>query len=65
MTSWDLSEKIHEFHDDIARALYKSYTMNDTVFSVAFGLHQGVISESDIPESAREDVIRIASVLKK
>ena len=33
MSVWDLNQHIHEFHNEIARSLYKSYTMSDTILS--------------------------------
>ena len=51
---WDLNEKIHEFHDDIARELYKSYTsINDPTFSVVFGIRQGVIDIDEVNEDCK------------
>lgn len=49
MSVWDLNDKIHEFHDDIARELYKAYySIGDPTYSVAFGVRQGVIDIEEI-----------------
>ena len=53
---WDLNDKIHEYHDEIARTLYKSYTINNPIFSVAFGIANGVLSIDEVEESCRERV---------
>jgi hypothetical protein len=46
---WDLNDRIHEFHDDIARELYKAYSsIGDPIYSVAFGVRQGVIDIKEI-----------------
>lgn len=46
---WDLNDKIHEFHNDIARELYKAYSsISDPTYSVAFGVRQGVIDIEEI-----------------
>ena len=46
---WDVNDKIHEFHDEIARELYKAYSsIGDPIYSVAFGVRQGVIDLEEI-----------------
>jgi len=62
---WDLNEKIHEYHNEIARELYKAYTMNDPVFSVVFGIVQGVISLEDVDESCRDRVSRLSDAISR
>ena len=65
ITVWDLNQVIHEYHNEIARDLYKSYTMNDPVFSVAFGLKQGVISLQDIEENCRDEIISLYELFSR
>ncbi|WP_027856634.1 hypothetical protein [Marinobacterium jannaschii] len=62
---WDVNQAVHDYHDGIARELYKTYCMNDPLFSVVFGVHQGLISIDDVPEEVRIDVERMASSIKK
>lgn len=53
---WDLNDKINEYHDEIARTLYSSYTINNPIFSVAFGIANGVLTIDEVEESCRERV---------
>jgi hypothetical protein len=57
---WDLDRKIHEYHQEIARSLYKSYTLNNPIFTVAFGITQGVISKDEVDESCRSRVLNLS-----
>ncbi len=51
MTVWDLSEKIHKFHDGTARDLYKFYELSgDPRNSVARGVSIGILKMDDIQE---------------
>ena len=61
---WDLDRKIHEYHQEIARSLYKSYTLNNPIFTVAFGIAQGVISKDEVDESCRDRVLSLSKELQ-
>ena len=61
---WDLDRKIHEYHQEIARSLYKSYTLNNPIFTAAFGITQGVISIDEVDESCRGRVLRLCKEMK-
>jgi len=63
ISTWDLNQLIHEYHSEIARELYKSYTMNDPVFSVAFGVAQGVISIKDVDKTCRDEISSLADAI--
>ena len=63
LSVWDLNQAIHEYHDDIARELYKSYTMSDPIFTVAFGVSRGVIKLEDVEESCKEDVEKLSAAM--
>jgi hypothetical protein len=65
ISTWDLNQLIHEYHNDIARELYKSYTMNDPIFSVAFGVAQGLISLNDVDKTCREKVSSLSAAISK
>ncbi len=54
ITVWDLNDKIHEYHSEIARALYKTYTMTDPAFPVAFAIKQGVLTIEEVNEDCRQ-----------
>ncbi len=61
---WDMNQWIHEFHDDIARELHKSYTANDPVYPVALGIITGAIDISEVDESCLDEVKRISDLLE-
>ncbi len=50
ITVWELNDKIHEYHNDIARELYKIYEMNDPHIAVACGIRQGVLDKKEVNE---------------
>ncbi len=60
---WDMNQCIHEFHNEIARDLYKSYTINHPIFPVAFGIKTGAIDISEVDESCIDEVQRIVDNL--
>lgn len=65
MTVWDIEQSIHEFHNKIARGLYRSYAMNDTFLAVAFGVAQEVLSIDDIPESEKAKIQSVAESINR
>jgi len=65
MTVWDIEQSIHEYHDKIARSLYRSYAMTDTFLAVAFGVAQGVISIDDIPESEKANIRNVSEGINR
>jgi hypothetical protein len=64
ISAWDLNNKIHEYHDEIARTLYKSYTINNPIFSVAFGVANGVLSIDEVEESCKERVKSLSEAMR-
>jgi len=65
ITVWDVEQSIHEFHDKIARSLYRSYAQSDPITAVAFGVAQGVITLDDVPEDVRERIQEIAKAINR
>ena len=65
MTVWDIEQSIHEFHNKIARSLYRSYAMTDAFLAVAFGVAQGMLSLDDIPESERAKIQDVAEKIDR
>lgn len=61
---WDMNQWIHEFHDEIARDLYKSYTAKDPIYRVAIGIATGAINISEVDESCINDVKKIVEFLE-
>src|SRR6185369_11341487 len=64
-TVWDIEQSIHEFHNKIARGLYRSYAMTDTFLAVAFGVAQGVLSLDDIPKSEKAKIQDVAESINR
>jgi cobalamin biosynthesis Co2+ chelatase CbiK len=62
---WDVEQSIHEFHDKIARSLYRSYALTDPITAVAFGVAQAVITLDDVPEDVRQQIQEIAKVINR
>jgi len=60
---WEVNDQIHEYHDDIARSLYKTYTMKDPIYPVAFGVKSGAIDISEVDPSCLDEVERIVTCL--
>lgn len=54
MSSFELSDRIHAFHDGIARELYKRYTILGTSSSVARAVALGLIRADALPEALAE-----------
>jgi hypothetical protein len=48
MSSFDLADRIHEFHNGTARDLYKRYTGADTCFAVSRAIALRVLSEDAV-----------------
>ena len=65
ITVWDVEQTIHEFHDKIARGLYRSYAQTDSITAVAFGVAQGVITLEDVPEEERGRIQEIAKAINR
>ena len=66
ITVWDMNDKIHEFHNTIARDLYKSYVdIQDPLLAVAFGIRQGVLEISEVNINCKPMVEDILTVFNK
>jgi hypothetical protein len=61
---WDLDKRIHEYHHEIARTLYKGYTFSNPIFIVAFGVAQGVLSIDEVDESCRDRVHSLSEAIR-
>ncbi|HSU12642.1 hypothetical protein [Longimicrobium sp.] len=47
--SFDLSQRIHEFHDGAAREIWKTYSYGHPTSSVAYAIHAGILSRDEVP----------------
>ncbi len=54
ITSWDLSDRIHEYYVGPSRALYGRYTRGSDDINVAYAVHQGLISRDELPPDLLE-----------
>ena len=51
---WDVHQKIHSYHDNEARSLYKTYVMlNDPRVAVAQAVVKGILDISEVKEDCR------------
>ena len=48
MSAFELSDRIHGFHDGISRELYKRYSVSEPATAVARGIAIGLIGEADL-----------------
>ena len=65
ITVWDLNEDIHKYHNEIARGLYKTYTIDDPIFPVVFGIQTGAIDISEINPDCLPEVEKMLQHLNK
>ena len=47
---FELSERIHVFHNGISRKLHSRYVGMDAAFGVASALHHGILSREEVGE---------------
>jgi hypothetical protein len=52
--TWELCDRIHEFHNGAARRLFNLYTDRDPTTAVAHAIHTGVIPRDQVPEELLE-----------
>jgi hypothetical protein len=54
VSTWDLNQEIHEFHDGRSRDLYKFYVMaHDPLFRVVSALANNIIDIDEVPENCQ------------
>ncbi len=49
ISCWDLSDRIHEFHDGASRDLFKQYNYGKPEATVPYALAANILSEDEIP----------------
>ena len=54
LNPFELSEKIHQFHQGASKELYKRYTYVDADIVVARALAEGVLEDKDLPAELLE-----------
>lgn len=50
INAFELSQKIHEHHDGISRALYKFYVYGQPTHAVARALAEGILEKGEVNE---------------
>jgi hypothetical protein len=57
ISCWDTDQEIHNYHDNVARDLYKTYVMlNDPEFAVTLAIAKGILNISEVREDCRQFV---------
>jgi hypothetical protein len=54
--AFDLSDRIHQFHDYESRNLYKYYSCWNNLFAVPGAIAKGIISESEVSRQLLEAI---------
>jgi hypothetical protein len=63
--AFELERAIHDFHNGSARELFNRYSGSAMLdHAVAGAVISGVIGEDEVPEIAREHIIRIVGVFR-
>lgn len=58
MSAFELSDRIHQFHEGVARELYKQYASLDPAIMVARAIAKGLVGEEDLNHSLRTKLAR-------
>lgn len=54
ISCWDVDQKIHSYHDNEARSLYKTYVMlNEPRVAVAQAIAKGILDIAEVKEDCR------------
>jgi hypothetical protein len=56
--SWDLSDRIHKFHNGASRELYKKYNDGDDDLNVAYAIVSGILDREEVPAALFEALKR-------
>lgn len=64
MSTFDLSDKIHEFHNGVSRELYVYYTSPDLATAVSKAVAIGLLSEDALGETLLEKLAPLIEVFK-
>jgi len=54
MSSTDLNAAIHQFHDGVAREIWKRFSTNDPKIPLAHAVAVGFIDEATLPSEVRD-----------
>ncbi len=65
MSAFDLSDKIHEFHNGVSRELYVYYTNPDLPTAVSRAVAIGLLSEGDLGDTLLQKLAPLIEVFRK
>lgn len=65
LDAFELSHRVHAFHDGTARDLYKLYVLGEPELVVARALEQGLVSEAEADAEVLEAVTKLREVLRQ
>lgn len=65
MSSFELSDKIHEFHNGISRELYGRYTGLDPAITVSRAVALGILSEAEVGAKLLKKLEREIAVFRE
>jgi len=62
---WELNGLIHAHHQGPSRDLYVRYTSGEPELTVSYAVARGILNQSDLPETQRDQVLQRAEQLKE
>lgn len=65
LDAFELSQRVHTFHDGAARDLYKLYVLGEPELAVARALELGFVSEAETDADVLEAVARLRAFLRE
>lgn len=65
LDAFELSHRVHAFHDGTARDLYKLYVLGEPELVVARALEQGLVSEAEADTEVLEAVTKLRDALRQ
>jgi hypothetical protein len=65
MDIWDLEEAIHQFHNGVARELYKHYTMLSPEQILPYALYKNIIAYEEMPEEIADEIKMMAQLYRR
>jgi hypothetical protein len=57
MSSFELNELIHEYHNGTARELYKRYVLDAKPTAIAYAIAAGYLGEEDVDPALRDKLV--------
>ncbi len=64
ISAFELTDRIHTFHDGAARELYKRYALCDSVTAVSSAIAAGVIDKDELDASLKKKIARVIELFE-